>query len=460
METFLSEKFLLSTPTARKLYHEYAEHMPIIDYHCHIDPAEIANDRRYDNITQLWLAGDHYKWRQMRAFGVPERLITGDGSDYEKFIAFANVLPHCIGNPLYHWTHLELKRYFDCDIPLSGDSADEIWALCNKKLQSDLTVRKIIAQSNVTGLATTDDPIDTLEYHAALANDPTFHVTVKPAWRPDKLLNIGAACFGAYIEQLGQITSMETLRAAVLKRMDYFDKMGCSASDHGIRAIEYIPATESELNAILAKGMAGESVTQKETMAYQYAMLRFMATEYARRGWVMEVHYGTLRNINSMRFETLGPDTGYDAIAADVSVSGLPHLLDELYRMGSLPRTILFSLNPSDNAMLNTIAGCFQAEGMPGLVQQGTAWWFNDTKSGMIEQMTNMANLFPLSCFIGMVTDSRSFLSYTRHEYFRRILCDLLGNWVENGEYPADYKLLKEIVQNICYHNTKLAFLY
>jgi len=460
METFLNEDFLLSTPTARKLYHEFAEHMPIIDYHCHIDPAEIANDRQYDNITQVWLAGDHYKWRQMRSLGVPERLITGDGSDYEKFIAFANALPYCIGNPVYHWTHLELKRYFDCDIPLSGDSADEIWELCNEKLQNGLTVRKIIALSNVTGLATTDDPIDTLAYHAALENDPTFHVTVKPAWRPDRLLNIAAEGFCAYIEKLGQITNMDTLRSAVLERMDYFDKMGCSASDHGIQAIACIPATEAELNATLAKAMAGERIAQEETLSYQYAMLRFMAGEYARRGWVMEVHYGTLRNVNSMRFEAVGPDTGYDAIAADVSVSGLPKLLDELYRTDSLPKTILFSLNPSDNAMLNTLAGCFQREGTRGLVQQGTAWWFNDTKSGMIEQMTSMANLAPLSNFIGMVTDSRSFLSYTRHEYFRRILCDLLGSWVENGEYPADDKLLKEIVQNICYNNTKLFFGY
>jgi len=460
METFLNEDFLLSTPTARKLYHEFAEHMPIIDYHCHVNPAEIASDRKYDNITQLWLGGDHYKWRQMRSLGVPERLITGESSDYEKFVAFANALPHCIGNPLYHWTHLELKRYFDYDKPLTGETADEVWAHCNEKLQNGLTVRKIIAQSNVAGLATTDDPIDTLEYHAALANDPTFHVTVKPAWRPDKLLNIAADGFADYIKKLGPVSSMADLCTAVLGRMDHFDAMGCSASDHGIQAIACIPATEDELSEILKRALAGGKVSWEEMLSYQYAMLRFMATEYARRDWVMEIHYGTLRNVNSLRFDAMGPDTGYDAIASDVSVSGLPLLLDELYRAGSLPKTILFSLNPADNAMLNTLAGCFQGEGISGRVQQGSAWWFNDTKRGMIEQISTMADLFPLSGFIGMVTDSRSFLSYTRHEYFRRILCNLLGEWVENGEYPADHVRLKEIVQNICFNNTKEVFRY
>ena len=460
METFLSEEFLLSTQTARKLYHEYAEDMPIIDYHCHVDPADIANDKRYDNITQVWLGGDHYKWRLMRANGVPERLITGDGSDYEKFMAFASILPYCAGNPVHHWAHLELKRYFDCDQPLNEDSADEIWLLCNKKLQSELTVRRIIAQSNVTGIATTDDPIDTLEYHSALASDDALSLTVKPAWRPDKLLNISSDDFGAYIAKLGTVDDMDSLRAAVIKRMDHFDKMGCSASDHGIEAIEYIPKTKSELNVILTKSMLGLGITREEALAYQYAMLSFMATEYARRGWVMQLHYGTFRNSNSKYFELLGPDVGFDAIAATISVSGLPKLLDDLYLIGSLPKTVLFSLNPSDNAMINTLAGCFQGEGVKGLVQQGAAWWYNDTKNGMIEQMTNMANLFPISNFLGMVTDSRSFLSYTRHEYFRRILCDMLGKWVENGEYPADYPRLKKIVQNICHYNAKQFFRY
>ena len=460
MQAFLSEEFLLDTKTAQKLYHDYAENMPIIDYHCHVNPSEIAEDRCYDNITQLLLGGDHYKWRHMRARGIPERLITGDSSDYEKFLAFADVLPHCIGNPVYIWTHLELKRYFDCNKPLNTSSADEIWKSCNEKLRGGLTVRGIITRSKVTGLATTDDPIDTLEHHAALANDEAFPVTVKPAWRPDKLLNISAEGFSAYIEKLGQISDIESLRAVVSERMDHFDKMGCAAADHGIQSILYIPATEPELNSILAKGISGDALTSNDIMVYQYAMLRFMAAEYARRGWVMQLHYGALRNTNSKFFDALGPDTGFDAVATDTSVSGLPQLLDDLFKMGQLPKTVLFSLNPSDNIMLNSLAGCFQAEGVCGLVQQGAAWWFNDTKNGMIEQMTSMANTYPLSNFIGMVTDSRSFLAYTRHEYFRRILCNLLGKWVENGEYPEDFEQLKIIVQDICYYNAKQFFGY
>ena len=464
MKAFMDEDFLLTTDTARALYHDYAAKMPIIDYHCHVPPREIYEDRAYDNITQLWLGGnfygDHYRWRIMRACGEPERCITGDSGDYEKFLAFSRCLPKIPGNPVYHWAHLELKRYFGCDIPLDEDTADEIWNRCNEALRTGLTVREILRRSNVVGLATTDDPLDTLEWHEKLAADPTFNITVKPAWRPDKLMNIRQAGFAAYIAKLGEINSMESLRKAVRARMDHFGNHGCSASDHGIESLECVAATEAELDAILAKAIRGEEVTPREAAAYQYACMLFLGEEYGKRGWVMEIHYGAIRNVNSAQFKAMGPDTGYDAIAPVVAVPGLPALLDALNSKGCLPKTVLFSLSPNDDAMLSTIAGGFQQEGVRGKVQQGVPWWFNDTKQGMIDQMTTLASLAPLDNFLGMVTDSRSFLAYPRHEYFRRILCELLGQWVEKGEFPADMARLGRLVQNVSYNNIKEYFGY
>ena len=458
--TFMDEEFLLSTDTARKLYHTYAEQMPIIDYHCHVSPKEIYQDRTYENISQIWLSGDHYKWRIMRACGEPESLITGDSGDYEKFLAFARSLPKAPGNPVYHWTHLELKRYFGCDLTLNEETAGGIWNLCNETLRGGLSVRKIIQRSNVTGLATTDDPADTLEWHEKLRIDPSFPVTVKPAWRPDNLLNIQKPGFKEYVSRLGAISTMESLRSAVRGRMDHFDAHGCTASDHGVEFLECVPVTEAELDAILTKGLRSEQLTHDEIAAYQYACMLFFGAEYAKRGWVMEIHFGTIRNVNVTQFERLGSDTGYDAIAPAVSVTGLPSLLNALHTAGTLPKTVLFSLSPNDNSMLCALSGCFQAEGIRGKVQQGAAWWFNDTKHGMIDQITNMASLFPLGNFLGMVTDSRCFLSYTRHEYFRRILCDLLGIWVENGEYPDDEKHLGKLVQDVSYNNARDFFRY
>ncbi|NLV57335.1 MAG: glucuronate isomerase [Clostridiales bacterium] len=464
MNAFMNEDFLLQSNTARILYHDYAEKMPIIDYHCHVPPQEIYEDRVYDNIAQLWLGGnfygDHYKWRLMRACGEPERLITGSAADYEKFLAFARCLPKVPGNPVYHWAHLELKRFFDCHEPLNEDTAPDIWPLCNEKLRSGLSVREILRRSNVMGLATTDDPIDTLEWHEKLAADPTFSVTVKPAWRPDKLLNIHKPGFAEYIAKLGDVKNMDSLCSAIRTRMDYFDAHGCTASDHGIEFIEPVSATQEELDDILAKGLKGEVVTHREAAAFQYALMLFLGEEYGKRGWVLEIHFGAIRNVNTTQFEVMGPDTGYDAIAPVISVSGLPTLLDELHTRGWLPKTVLFSLSPNDDAMLSTIAGGFQSEGIRGKVQQGSAWWFNDTKQGMIEQMTTMASLAPLDNFLGMVTDSRSFLAYPRHEYFRRILCDLLGRWVEKGEFPADTMRLGKLVQNVSYNNAKEFFGY
>lgn len=463
-KAFMDEEFLLRTDTAKKLYHGYAESLPIIDYHCHVPPQEIYEDRVYENVAQLFLGkgnyGDHYKWRLIRACGESEDLITGEADDYDRFLALARTMPKIIGNPVFHWTQLELKRFFGVDLPLNEDTAKEIWDRCNAKLREGYSVRKIITDSNVYGLATTDDPIDTLEWHEKIAADPTFQTIVKPAWRPDKLMNVHKAGFAAYVAKLGHVTDMASLRAATLARMDHFDAHGCTASDHGIEFLEAVPATEQELDAILQKGLKGQEVSHAEAAAFQYACMCFLGEAYAARGWVMEIHFGAIRNVNTVQFDALGPDTGYDAIAPSISVSGLPALLDALLRKNALPKTILFSLSPNDNAMICSLCAGFQAEGIRGRVQQGAAWWFNDTKQGMLDQMTTMASLSPMANFLGMVTDSRSFLAYTRHEYFRRILCDLLGTWVENGEYPDDMERLGKLVQDVSFNNVKAYFGY
>lgn len=464
MNGFMDKNFLLTTSTARALYHDVAAKLPVLDYHCHLSPEAIAKDQKFRNITELWLGGDHYRWRLMRTGGVPERFITGQESDHDKFIAFAGMLPQAMGNPVYHWTHLELQRYFDCDTPLSGDTAEEIWTLCNAKLQEDqFSVRNLVRRSRVTGLATTDDPIDSLEWHKAIAADASFDVTVKPAWRPDRLMNINQADFADYIKLLSRasgtdIHNMKTLREATIRRMEYFDEMGCTASDHGIEMLECVPATAEALDAILAKAMSGEAVTEHELLAYQYALLSFLGSEYASRDWAMELHFGARRNNNTMRYRTLGADTGFDAIAMRIRIDGLPILLDTLYQKGTMPKIVLFSLNPNDNAMLSTLCACYQRSAAHGYVQQGAAWWFNDSRDGMLQQMTTFANTGLLGCFLGMVTDSRSFTAYPRHEYFRRILCELMGSWVENGEYPDDKAALKTMLENICYYNAKAYF--
>ncbi len=459
MKPFMDEDFLLGGETARRLYHEHAERMPIIDYHCHINPQEIAENRRFETITQAWLGGDHYKWRLMRANGVDEALITGDRPDREKFQAFAETIPRAIGNPVYHWVHLELKRYFDCDTPLNGKTAAAIWEACNTRLRDDdLQVRGIIARSRVTHIATTDDPADSLEWHRKLRDDASFSTVVVPAWRPDKALNIEKDDFPAYLDTLGRAAGV-TLRTwrdlpeALGKRLDFFASMGCRASDHGLNACVFAPATDAELEAIFAKRMDGAVLSPHEIDQHKTALLLFLAGEYARRGWVMELHYGTLRNANSAAFARLGPDTGYDCIRSADGADGLAPFLDALAGRGQLPKTLVFSLNPNDTAVINSVAGCFQRAGVAGGVQQGSAWWFNDSKTGMIDQLTGFANLTLLANFIGMLTDSRSFLSYARHEYFRRILCDLIGKWVDEGEYPADTDALGTMVEDIAYRN-------
>lgn len=455
----MDKDFLLETETAQKLYHEYAAKMPILDYHCHINPQEIAEDRKFENITQVWLGADHYKWRQMRSNGVEEKYITGDASDREKFQKWAETLERAIGNPLYHWSHLELQRYFGYYGALNGETAEEVWNLCNAKLQEDgMSARNLIRQSNVTLVCTTDDPVDSLEWHEKIAADESFEVQVLPAWRPDKAMNLEKTDYLEYLKKLEvvsgvKIDSFASLIEALRIRMDYFAEYGCSVSDHGLEYVMYAPASEEEIEAIFAKRLRGEAVSRADELQFKTAYMVALGREYHKKNWVMQLHYGVKRDNNGMIFGKLGPDAGIDCINNYAPSSEMADYLNALAITDELPKTILYSLNPTDNAAIGTIIGCFQSEEARGKIQQGSAWWFNDNKQGMIEQMTSLANLGLLGNFIGMLTDSRSFLSYTRHEYFRRIMCNLIGGWVENGEYPADEKVLGRMVQDISYNN-------
>ncbi|MBQ6947857.1 MAG: glucuronate isomerase [Clostridia bacterium] len=464
MKPFMDKDFLLHTPTAVKLYHDYAADCPIVDYHCHVSPREIFEDKHFENITEIWLGGDHYKWRLMRSNGVEEYYITGDAPAREKFQKFAESLPRAIGNPMYHWCHLELKNYFGYEGILNGNTAEEVWQLAAKKLrQPEMGVRGLIKQSNVAMIGTTDDPIDSLEWHAKIAADPTMKTKVCPSFRPDKALNIDKAGWKEYIASLSdisgvQISDLESLQAALRTRMEHFAAHGCKASDHGLDFMAFETADTATVDGIIARGLAGESVTALEAAQLKTALLIFCGKCYAKLGWVMQIHYNCLRNPNSLMMEKLGPDTGFDCIGPNNGSAAVAKLLDALYREEALPRTVLYSLDGSDNAFLDTILGAFQGSEIAGKIQHGSAWWFNDNKQGMIEQMTSLANLSILGNFIGMLTDSRSFLSYARHEYFRRILCQLLGEWVENGEYPADMDTLSEIVKGICFTNAEKYF--
>lgn len=459
MKTFMDKDFLLSNPTAVKLYHEFAEETPVLDYHCHINPKEIAEDRKFDNITQVWLGGDHYKWRYMRSNGIDEKYITGDASDKEKFLKWAEVLGKAIGNPLYHWSHLELQRYFNFYKPLNKNTAEEAWEVCNAALaQDDMSARNIIRRSNVTLLCTTDDPVDDLQYHKAIAEDETFDVKVLPAWRPDKAMNLEKENYLDYLSQLEKVSglsikSFKDLKIALSNRMDFFASMGCNVSDHGLEYVMYQPGTEEQIEKIFAKRLAGEIPSRGEELRFKTEFLLFVCREYAKRDWVLQLHYGVKRDNNTRMFQLLGPDTGYDCIKNETSAAELADFLNALDITGELPKTIIYSLNPVDNAYIGTILGCFQNSEAVAKIQQGSAWWFNDHKIGMQEQMASLASLGNLSGFVGMLTDSRSFLSYTRHEYFRRILCNYLGAVVENGEYPEDYETLGEIVKDISYYN-------
>ena len=459
MKQFMDKDFLLSTPTAQHLFHDYADKMPIVDYHCHINPKEIAEDRKFENITQVWLGGDHYKWRFMRSCGVDERFITGDASDKEKFLKWAEVLGKAIGNPLFHWSHLELQKYFGYHGVLNKNTAEEVWELCNKRLaEPDMTVRNIIKQSNVTLICTTDDPVDSLEWHKKIAEDASFDVKVLPAWRPDKAMNIEKPTYLEYLDQLSAVSGIKVatfadLCKALSNRMDFFASMGCCVSDHALEYVMYAPASAEEIESIFAKRLAGNDVTKEEELKFKTAFMVNVGKEYAKRNWVMQLHYGCKRDNNTPMFNKLGPDTGYDCINNYAPSSEMADFLNALNQSDELPKTIIYSLNPNDNQAIGTILGCFQDSTAVAKIQQGSAWWFNDHKTGMQDQMISLANLGNLSGFVGMLTDSRSFLSYTRHDYFRRILCNLIGNWVENGEFPADYETLEEIMKGICYNN-------
>ncbi len=459
MKAFMDENFLLSTETAQELYHNFASKVPVLDYHCHINPQEIAEDRQFENITQVWLGGDHYKWRQMRSNGIDEYYITGDAPDREKFQKWAETLEKAIGNPLFHWSHLELQRFFGYHGVLNSKTAEEVWNLCNEKLrQPSMSVRNLIKQSNVTLLCTTDDPIDDLKWHKLIKEDPTFDVQVLPAWRPDKAMNLEKTDYLDYLAKLSEVSGVsiqtfEDLKKAIAVRMEFFNSMGCSVSDHGVDYVMYQPASAEEIEAIFAKRLQGETVTREEEGKFKTAFMLFVAENYVKYNWVMQLHYGCKRNNNSEMFRKLGPDTGYDSINNYAPGSELNDFLNAVNEKGGLPKTIIYSLNPSDDELIGSVIGCFQGSEAVGKIQQGSAWWFNDNKTGMMKQMTSLANLGLLGNFIGMLTDSRSFLSYPRHEYFRRILCELIGTWVENGEYPKDMENLEMIVKGISYNN-------
>ncbi len=459
MKAFMDKDFLLSNDTAKTLFHDFAATTPVLDYHCHINPEEIAKDRKFENITQVWLGGDHYKWRFMRSCGIDESFITGDASDHDKFMKWAEVLGKAIGNPLYHWSHLELQRYFGYHGVLNKNTAEEVWNLCNEKLAQDsMSVRNLIRQSNVTLICTTDDPVDSLEWHQAIAEDESFTVQVLPAWRPDKAMNIEKADYTDYLSRLSAVSgiavdSVASLQEALRCRMDFFASMGCNVSDHALEYVMYAPASEEEINAIFNKRMAGNMVTKEEELQFKTAFMLFAGQEYNKRNWVMQLHYGCKRDNNALMYNKLGPDTGFDCINNYAPSSQMADFLNALVKTNTLPKTVIYSLNPNDNQAIGTILGCFQDSSAVAKIQQGSAWWFNDHKIGMQDQMLSLASLGNLSGFVGMLTDSRSFLSYTRHEYFRRILCNLLGELVENGEFPEDIKTLSEIVKDISYYN-------
>ena len=449
--SFINDKFMLKNKTARKLY-ESIKDLPIIDYHCHLVPAMIANDHKFKNAYDLFLGGDHYKWRQIRTNGVDEELITGSADDYAKFEAFAKTMPMLLGNPLYHWTHLELKRYFDIDDTLSEDTCKKIWDICNAKLATpEFSAQNLIKRSNVEVICTTDDPADTLEYHKALQDFPT---KILPTFRPDKAVEIGKETFIPYINSIG-VKSYDELEKWIVEKIAFFHSMGCRLSDH---ALEYVPFGIGDAAAVFDKKMNGGELTNAEIDAFKTAMLKVCATEYTKLGWTMQLHIGALRNNNRRMYEKLGADTGFDSINDLCIAEPLSKFMDNLEYDDCLPKTILYTLNPKDNYVLGTMLGNFQKAPTAGKIQFGSGWWFNDQRDGMVAQMTSLANLGMLSRFVGMLTDSRSFVSYARHEYFRRILCNLIGTWVEDGEYPADMRTLEKIAAGICYYNAKNYF--
>lgn len=466
MKNFLDKDFLLDTETAIRLYENAAEGLPIFDFHCHLDPQEVWENKSYENITQLWLGGDHYKWRTLRMNGIGERYITGDASDWEKFSAWAGTVPNLIGNPLYHWTHMELKMFFGIEKRLSPATAREIYDECNEKLKtSEFTARSFINRANVKFIGTTDDPISTLEYHKLLKNDDSFTPIIAPTFRPDGALFIERPTFASWVGKLEQVSgiktnSLEGFLAALQQRVDYFHENGGRASDHDIQKLEvYVETTQEEAERIFNKGLSGDQLSDEEINAYRCFLLTKLGKMYAGKQWVMQLHMGAIRNNNTKMKELIGPDTGFDSVGESNFAEGISRLLDALEQQNALPRTVLFNLNSKDNPVLAGMMGNFYEEGVPGKIQFGSGWWFNDHIDGMERQMKDLANVGLLSHFIGMLTDSRSFLSYARHEYFRRILCNILGEWVERGLAPDDMEFVEQMVRNIGYNNAEKFFL-
>ncbi len=468
MKRFMDENFLLTTPTAQTLYHSSAKEEPILDYHCHLPPHQIAENKKFDNLSEIWLGGDHYKWRQMRTVGIEEEFITGNADPYDKFMAWARTMPQIIGNPLYHWSHLELQRYFGITEPFNEQSAPKVWEKTKEMLSDDsLSVKGIFSSFRVKAVGTTDDPADDLDTHALIAsgNAPigSIDTQVLPSFRPDKAVLIEKEIFVEYIAKLSKasgisINSVADVKQALKVRLDAFEQAGCRASDHGLQMVPYLPISDAECENAFQKRMNGESLTAQEIEGYQTSIMLFLASEYAKRDIVMQLHLNGIRDLNPPMFRSLGPDTGYDG-SHDLSTSEkLGGFLAELEERGELGKTVLYSLNPKDHYSMGTIMGAHQGGGIPGKIQLGSAWWFLDHKDGMSEQMRILANLGSLPRFIGMLTDSRSFLSYPRHEYFRRILADLLGSWVENGEIPNDPALLDTVMRDISYRNAKRYF--
>ncbi|MDR1953433.1 MAG: glucuronate isomerase [Clostridiales Family XIII bacterium] len=463
MKTFMDEDFLLTNRFAERLYHAFAEPLPIIDYHCHIDPADIVQDRSYDSVTDLWLGGDHYKWRLLRANGVPEEELTYAIKDdpWLVFKHFAAALPRAAGNPIYHWSHLELKRYFGIDKPLSPETAEEIYARCNEKLkEASMSARGLIAQSNVKLICTTDDPIDSLDEHRRIDADPTCNVSVLPAFRPEKAMDIRDAGFADYARKLAEVSGVNIIDfpsfcEALDVRIEYFHAVGCRTADHSLDSAIYAESTPSERGAAVSDALNGKPVDAVAAEKFRTAVLLHLGRHYRALGWVMQIHFGVMRNNNARMYEKIGPNTGFDAMNGNGRPERLARFLDALERTGDLPKTVLYSLNPNDSEIIASIAPCFMTDGgIRGKIQLGAAWWFNDTKTGMEKQLTDCANNSLLGNFVGMLTDSRSFLSYVRHEYFRRILCNFIGTLMDNGEYPEDIDMAGGIVRDICYFNT------
>ncbi|MBN8820940.1 MULTISPECIES: glucuronate isomerase [unclassified Spirosoma] len=461
---FLNEDFLLQTESARQLYHEFAKPMPIIDYHCHLPPDQIAENRQFENITQIWLYGDHYKWRAMRTNGVNERFCTGDADDFSKFQKWAETVPYTLRNPLYHWTHLELQRYFGIKETLNGNNARQIYDACTEQLQSpDFSVRNLMRRMNVETVCTTDDPVDSLEHHKKLAEEG-FEIGVLPTFRPDKAMAVeDVVAFNHYVNRLEaasnvSISNLADFLKALRQRHDFFAAMGCKLSDHGLEQIYAEDYTEEEVQNIFHQLRSGHSLSITEILQFKSAMLVYLAEMDWEKGWTQQFHLGALRNNNSRMLRILGPDTGWDSIGDFSQAHAMARFLDRLDTNDKLAKTIIYNLNPADNELIATMIGNFNDGSVAGKVQFGSGWWFLDQKEGMERQINALSNMGLLSRFVGMLTDSRSFLSYPRHEYFRRILCNMLGNDIENGELPDDIDWTGQVVQNICYGNAKTYF--